>query len=318
MIFADLQNITASDAVRRINTFVNWPQGVATSTSPVVLANAGFVYSGHNERVLCPECQLTIDTWPSNEALRPLDEHRLRSPLCPLAISCAQLDNDEAELTSIKLLLELVDRQQSADKMANEDHATLNILMKLREVLRRACERVQARGSVIPTPRAVDRNHPDLVRLRSEGARLETYHDWPATAPVKPAALAAAGLFYTGQGDRVRCVFCNGALHHWVEGDEASSEHQLHFPRCPFIRGLEVGNVPLTRTTNVSSSSLDENLETTEQLPRGNTPASVSAHVTVGGAAGNDMNKRARSGVALITGQSAAEATVEGEYCHYW
>lgn len=41
-----------------------------------------------------------------------------------------------------------------------------------------------------------------------EQKRLESFADWPVSAPVIPTNLAGAGFYYTGQGDRVRCAFC--------------------------------------------------------------------------------------------------------------
>jgi len=89
--------------------------------------------------------------------------------------------------------------------------------------------------------RGIDRSRPDFVQLRSESARLSTFHDWPSSAGsiVEPRQLAAVGLFYTGQGDRVQCAFCRGCLRSWKPGDRPAEEHRRHFPDCPFVRGGE-------------------------------------------------------------------------------
>ncbi len=42
-----------------------------------------------------------------------------------------------------------------------------------------------------------------------------------------------------------RCVFCGEYVGHWAAGDGAMSEHSSLFPHCPFVRGLDVGNVPI-------------------------------------------------------------------------
>ena len=85
---------------------------------------------------------------------------------------------------------------------------------------------------------AVD-EEPDYKRLRSESTRLSTFDYWPSEAGriVKPHALAKAGLFYTGVGDRVQCAYCRGFLHSWEQGDKPDDEHRKHFPNCPFVRG---------------------------------------------------------------------------------
>ncbi|KAL8575284.1 hypothetical protein ACOMHN_001829 [Nucella lapillus] len=85
------------------------------------------------------------------------------------------------------------------------------------------------------------------TNLFSEQDRLNTFHDWPQCAAVEPLALAKAGLYYLGQGDRVRCAFCMGTLKNWKHGDDPFVEHRTHFRNCPFVGGQNdcVGNIPL-------------------------------------------------------------------------
>jgi E3 ubiquitin-protein ligase XIAP len=89
---------------------------------------------------------------------------------------------------------------------------------------------------------------------RFESNRLATFRQWPESSPIRPQRLAAAGLFYFGQGDSVRCAFCEGVLKRWVPGDDPMEEHSKFFPRCPFVIGLDIGNVPLSSDTTSSSS----------------------------------------------------------------
>jgi len=44
---------------------------------------------------------------------------------------------------------------------------------------------------------------------------------------------------------QVQCAFCRGVAGEWEEGDVPLNEHQRHFPRCPFISNLPVGNIPI-------------------------------------------------------------------------
>jgi len=85
------------------------------------------------------------------------------------------------------------------------------------------------------------RHQPDFERLKDESVRLSTFHDWPEAAEriVKPRDLARAGMFYTGQTDRVQCAFCRGCLRNWVQGDNPAEEHRKNFPNCSFIRQLK-------------------------------------------------------------------------------
>jgi hypothetical protein len=54
--------------------------------------------------------------------------------------------------------------------------------------------------------------------------------------------MAMAGFFYYNKGDCVQCAFCLGILKQWERGDNPWAEHKRHFPRCPFILNLPVGN----------------------------------------------------------------------------
>lgn len=81
--------------------------------------------------------------------------------------------------------------------------------------------------------------------LRFERKRLETFKNWPRTANVPASELARCGFYYTGSGDRVQCIFCKGILRNWDEGDRPHIEHMKHFPKCPLVLGLQIGNVPL-------------------------------------------------------------------------
>uniref|UniRef100_A0A8D3A4S9 RING-type E3 ubiquitin transferase n=1 Tax=Scophthalmus maximus TaxID=52904 RepID=A0A8D3A4S9_SCOMX len=78
-----------------------------------------------------------------------------------------------------------------------------------------------------------------------ERARLRTFQNWPADAPVTSGELAKAGFFFLGSGDKVQCFCCGGILRCWVHGDNPAEEHNRHFPTCSFILGQAVGNIPI-------------------------------------------------------------------------
>ncbi|PIO14634.1 hypothetical protein AB205_0053550, partial [Aquarana catesbeiana] len=81
--------------------------------------------------------------------------------------------------------------------------------------------------------------------MEREASRLRTFRDWPGS--VSPSLLARAGFFYLGTGDRVQCFSCGGILRSWEPGDRADTEHHKYFPTCPFLRGTEPSNVPITQ-----------------------------------------------------------------------
>ncbi|KAK3098075.1 hypothetical protein FSP39_015924 [Pinctada imbricata] len=101
--------------------------------------------------------------------------------------------------------------------------------------------------TVNPTPKPKPlKLEDDPGILRFERNRLETFKNWPSNAPVSSKDLAKSGFYYTGTEDRVQCVFCRGILRDWDPGDKPHIEHKNKFPRCPFLLGVDVGNVQHT------------------------------------------------------------------------
>ncbi|XP_041980003.1 baculoviral IAP repeat-containing protein 2 isoform X2 [Aricia agestis] len=82
--------------------------------------------------------------------------------------------------------------------------------------------------------------------MNLETNRLNTFINWPGSAPVDPIRIAKAGFFYTGQGTEVECFSCGGKISDWHYGDQAMWRHRRMDPNCAFVLnpGLS-GNVPL-------------------------------------------------------------------------
>ena len=95
-----------------------------------------------------------------------------------------------------------------------------------------------------------------------EVVRRASFVRWPKEHIVSGDALAADGFKYSGDGDKVNrneknylnnfkiryshqvtCIFCNGTLRNWIQGDIVRVEHRRHFNTCPFINGNEGGNI---------------------------------------------------------------------------
>lgn len=89
-------------------------------------------------------------------------------------------------------------------------------------------ENIFENGDVIPPKTRIS-------GFETERSRYNTYINWPVENIVTSKELARFGLIYTGTGDRVKCVFCLGAMYNWDIGDDAIQEHTRHFPECPFI-----------------------------------------------------------------------------------
>lgn len=60
----------------------------------------------------------------------------------------------------------------------------------------------------------------------SQGQRLASYDGVDESEfPMPVEELADAGLYYTGEGDKVRCYWCCGELDNWEPDDDAWVEH---------------------------------------------------------------------------------------------
>ena len=217
-----------SSQLVRLASFATWPSTAAVSS--LALARSGFKYTGHGESTVCTECQLVVDVWQRGD--RPDEVHRRCSPNC--AFVQEQL---QANVSSVSHPAAAAVERTSHSHNTNltcSTHAfttTDNVTVTVNHVAHNTASRV-------PLLCSVDRDRPDYERLKDEDVRRSTFHDWPerVASIVDPRDLAKAGLFYTGEIDRVQCAFCRGYLKNWVQGDIPADEHRRLFPDCPLVR----------------------------------------------------------------------------------
>ncbi|XP_067313859.1 E3 ubiquitin-protein ligase XIAP [Pseudorasbora parva] len=191
----------------RLTSFQHFPR--CEEVSAERLARAGFYFTGEADKVCCFSCHAMVEDW--NRGDTPLKRHQQASPNCKF-LSCAH-----------GLRTPDVIHSSAYDEVT------------------------EAREFLLRTGMVVDQTiDPIVPHMKSEEARLNTFSDWPADAPVQPDDLAGAGMFYCGTGDNVQCFSCGGILAGWEQGDSAWDEHERHYPNCFFILGHDVGNVPLT------------------------------------------------------------------------
>ena len=76
---------------------------------------------------------------------------------------------------------------------------------------------------------------PCNPNMSLESTRIRTFsRGWEAIR-ASITEIAAAGFFYLGSRDRVKCWFCNGGLQNWEFNDEPWYEHAKWFPSCEFL-----------------------------------------------------------------------------------
>ncbi|PSN55309.1 Death-associated inhibitor of apoptosis 1 [Blattella germanica] len=80
--------------------------------------------------------------------------------------------------------------------------------------------------------------------MKRESDRRRTYESWTVLF-MDPHRLSAAGFYFTGRSDVVRCPFCGVEVGDWEEGDDPFRDHQRWSPSCGFVRGMAVGNIPI-------------------------------------------------------------------------
>ncbi|KAL5010123.1 hypothetical protein ScPMuIL_012428 [Solemya velum] len=90
-----------------------------------------------------------------------------------------------------------------------------------------------------------DDNLEQFIMMTYEEFRLETFSTWPINSPVQPESLAKDGFYALGNGDRVKCAFCDLVLKSWERGDSVRQEHVKFSPNCPLVRNHASNNVPL-------------------------------------------------------------------------
>ncbi|XP_061927096.1 death-associated inhibitor of apoptosis 1-like isoform X2 [Apis cerana] len=110
----------------------------------------------------------------------------------------------------------------------------------------------------------ISNDEADNIDYHFEEARLQSFKNWPVSY-IKPEKLAAAGFYYTGECDKVRCFECQVEICQWVQGDIPMVDHQRWSARCRFICKINCGNVPIGIDSNTivqprSSNDLEHRL----------------------------------------------------------
>ncbi|CAK1555298.1 unnamed protein product [Leptosia nina] len=187
----------AADMHREEERLKTFDKWPVTFLSPELLARNGFYYLGRGDEVRCAFCKVEIMRWVEGDD--PAKDHRRWAPQCPF-----------------------LRRQVGAGNVP------------LDGPVNDGRDECGTRAPVTATP--VRMPGPVHPRYASEAARLRTFVDWPRSMRQKPEALAEAGFFYTGQGDKTKCFYCDGGLKDWENDDEPWEQHARWFDRCAYVQ----------------------------------------------------------------------------------
>uniref|UniRef100_A0A8D2NNR9 RING-type E3 ubiquitin transferase n=1 Tax=Zosterops lateralis melanops TaxID=1220523 RepID=A0A8D2NNR9_ZOSLA len=201
-----------------MRTFQQWPRSAPVSARD--LAEAGFFYLGPRDEVQCFCCGGVLKDWRPGDC--PIIEHLNFFPSCKYLRG---KDVGKEEMLSLQEIFDTVDGQ------------FLSVL-----------QGIVSEDTALP-------NEPEYPEMVTEEMRLSTFENWPQNSNMHPEQLARAGFFYTGQGDVVRCFYCDGGVRSWSIGDDPWREHAKWYPECEFLlhsRGREfVSSVQATFSTTL-------------------------------------------------------------------
>uniref|UniRef100_A0A2I3GMM5 NLR family apoptosis inhibitory protein n=1 Tax=Nomascus leucogenys TaxID=61853 RepID=A0A2I3GMM5_NOMLE len=188
----------------RLASFRNWPfyvQGI----SPCVLSEAGFVFTGKQDTVQCFSCGGCLGNWEEGDD--PWKEHAKWFPKCEFLQSKKSSEEITQYIQSYKGFVDVTG-----------EHFVNSWVQRELPMASAYCN--------------------DSI-FAYEELRLDSFKDWPRESAVGVAALAKAGLFYTGIKDVVQCFSCGGCLEKWQEGDDPLDDHARCFPKCPFLQNMK-------------------------------------------------------------------------------
>lgn len=94
----------------------------------------------------------------------------------------------------------------------------------------------------------VSNERTQRAQMKAEFYRVRSFRGkgnvWPHEE-LRPAEFARSGLYFSGIGDKIFCAFCPCTLSDWETGHVPSDRHHQANPVCPYLKGENVGNIPL-------------------------------------------------------------------------
>ncbi|KAH9490456.1 hypothetical protein Btru_033911 [Bulinus truncatus] len=260
---------------QRLSSF--FPGWSHSSLSPMLLANAGYYYTGLSDIITCNRCGTKRQ--PSKENI----EEFKRNLKCG---ACATIFGDSQRFIMSTSIYDRFDSFYKGPTPFNLNHLILPITLAKagyyytgfnatiacsycgtkRQLENEGIENFKENMSCgncskddfenhrvcpntnhhQPTNNKNDDNMcPDPVNPQYSlyRDRLDTFVDWPHSGDLNPAEMARAGFFYAGYSDCVRCFYCGLGLKSWKQGDNICREHAKHKSTCKFHLSLHQRNL---------------------------------------------------------------------------
>ena len=82
------------------------------------------------------------------------------------------------------------------------------------------------------------------LKMNFEKNRLQSFVHWPLSW-LSPRELARCGFYYTGDGVRVKCNYCNVCIENWEVSDKPLREHRRLSPLCNMLADKSVINIKI-------------------------------------------------------------------------
>lgn len=186
--------------VIRLESFKNVP-----CLLPQKFASAGFYHTGVDDEMKCSECETIIRNWQLNCNLMARHESK-----------CSFFHDISSSVP--------IDENPEMISTANESRTG--------DILR--CNDDDCRRVYNPTelPRPVSTRSS---KYDTYDDRLNSYANWPKHLLCLKEQLAAAGLFYTGNGDNTKCFACRAEMTCWTVDDDPWEDHAKYSRMCHYL-----------------------------------------------------------------------------------
>ncbi|XP_071177906.1 uncharacterized protein [Mytilus edulis] len=203
---------------------------------PAIYAGKVVVYLDETKQrklVICfSRNAISLQIWNNND----MDVKEYRKIVAEI---CNKIEDLETKLDN-KLQYEIKSKCNNGDYFSSSGRISYKSLNKTRVKGKYHCEEhdcMHTKKEIENTWLKTAALILPLLQYKKLGKRLESFNSWPSAKPT-PKNLAAAGFFYSGQGDRVQCFYCAGIICQWDENDVPRKEHKRLFPSCPFIKKM--------------------------------------------------------------------------------